>query len=221
MMLRAVIFKSICILCLLWVALPARMYAQTGLTGQETILFKEEFDDNDKQWPIINHGDTAFTQVENGHYILNIMNSSRWWALRLGILSGLSQEPNVLEMKMKITTDALPVDYGIIWNTVRQSTSVFNENVFLISNTREYCILKKENDTSYTLRDWTNSASIKINDYNVLRVEQEEDGTHTFYINNHKVTHGILPKTNLASYGFYVDAKTILSIDYVMLAVKK
>ena len=221
MRLRDFLFKSIGILGLLWVTLPARMYAQTGVTANETVLFKEEFDDNNNNWPIINHGDTAFTQVENGHYVLNIINSSRWWALRLGILSGLSQEPNVLEMKLKITTDSSNIDYGIIWNTVRQSTSVFNENSFLVSSTKAYAIYKKENDSSYTLKDWTNSAMVKVNDYNVLRIEQGEDGTHTFYINNQRVTHGKMPKSNLAIYGFYVDAKAILSVDYIMLAVKK
>ena len=77
MRLRDFLFKSIGILGLLWVTLPAQMYAQTGVTANETVLFKEEFDDNNNNWPIINHGDTAFTQVENGHYVLNIINSSQ------------------------------------------------------------------------------------------------------------------------------------------------
>lgn len=200
--------------------ISSQAFAQSsGTVPPTTDLLVEYFDGtSDNSWPTVNHGDSAIAKVKDGNYVLDIKNASRFWALRLGIIGEFNPAPDVLEMKMKLTSNAATAAYGIIWSTVRISERIFDEYSFLLTRDGTFGLMKRENGNTYTVKDWTQCTCINKTDYNTLRIEQSADGEHRFYINNQLVFQSKMSPTNLASIGFYCDAHTVLSTDYIHLA---
>lgn len=195
--------------------------AQQTALAEETLLLMENFDDNTaNSWPAINHGDSAIAGIKNGHYVLDILHSSRFWALRLGFVEGLTATPDLLEMKMKLTGE-VKAAYGILWSTVKKSERIFDEYSFLLNNADgAFAIFQRVDGKTLTIKEWTDCSCINTKDYNVLRIEESPGAEHRFYINGQLVYQGNMPATNLAGIGFYCDAHTILSTDYIKLAKK-
>lgn len=187
--------------------------------GKDSVLQMIEFNGSE-DIPQINHGDTAIAKTGNGHYVLDINKSNRFWALRLN--SGLTMpEPNVLEMKMKLEKKTLGTMYGLIWSAVRERPDFFDEYVFLISTAGEFYIYHKTEKGIIPVGPPGFSPSINTNGYNTLRVQQSADSLHQFYINDHLLIRTKLPKTNLSVFGFYVDPHNALYVDYIRFSVKK
>ena len=122
-----------------------------------------------------------------------------------------------------ITTQTKPQNAKISllcsrWSTIKKSERIFDEYSFLLARDRTFGLMKRENGNTYTVKDWMLCACINKTDYNTLHIEQSADGEHKFYINNQLVSQSKMSPTNLASIGFYCDAHTVLSIDYIRLA---
>ena len=194
--------------------LPLQLLAQ-----QETVAVLEEFDHDPSRFPSINHGDTAIAGMKDGHYVMDSKNANRFWALRLGAIT-TAFICNQLEMKMKLTTDDNSFGYGMIWNTEQKAMNIFDEYRFLVSKNGYFSVIQRQGGNDIVQKKWTACDCIQINDYNVLRVHQNTDSTHRFYINDKLVFEKKLPLTNLAKFGFYSSEHAILYIDRLKISLK-
>ena len=191
------------------------------LPAKETILLKEGFDGQPMiTVPQNNYGDTAFSSIRDGHYVLDARNSSRFWALRLQTPDGLSGRPTILEMKMKVSADSPRAQYGILWHTIRAAPRIFDEFVFMISRDGKFAVYSKVNDHPYPIQPWTSCDCVNKGSgvYNTLRIEEGEKGHYRFFVNEQLAFEGDLMIPTITTFGFYSDAHTILYIDYVKLA---
>jgi hypothetical protein len=189
--------------------------------AKETILLKEDFDSQ----PVIavpqyNYGDTAFATTKDGHYVLDAKNSSRFWALRLQTPDALPARPTILEMKMKVAADSPRAQYGILWHTTRTAPRIFNEYVFMISTDGKFTVYSKINDQPYALKPWKPCDCVNKGSgvYNTLRIEEGDKGHYRFFINEQLAYEDDLLIPTFTTFGFYSDAHTILSIDYIKFA---
>jgi hypothetical protein len=189
--------------------------------AKENVLLLEEFNpEATASWPELIHGDTASARVVDGNYVLDAWKASRFWALRLAIPSNLPAKPSILEMRMKVISDSNRADYGILWHSIQESKSVFDEYAFLISQTGEFTISFQVGGKKYSVKEWTPCGCIKKNDYNILRLERTPDRNCRFFINNQFVYQRVMANTDLTTMGFYSDAHSVLKVDYLKLATQ-
>ena len=189
--------------------------------AKEVVLLKEEFDGPPLMaLPEYNYGDTAFASVRDGHYVLDSRNSRRFWALRLETPAGLTARPTVLEMKMKVSTDSSNAQYGILWHTTHPAPHIFNEYVFTVYASGAFIIYAKINDQPYPVITRTPCTCVNKGSgaYNTLRIEEGAKGHYRFFVNDQPVYEGDLLIPTINTFGFYSDAHTLLSVDYVKFA---
>ena len=208
----------------IFIFFPCAMKAQDQATvrpAKEVILLKEEFAGPPLMIvPEYNYGDTAFASIKDGHYVLDARNSRRFWALRLETPASLPARPTILEMKMKVSADSSSAQYGILWHTTHTAPHIFNEYVFTVYASGSFIIYVKINDQPYPLITATPCTCVNKGSgvYNTLRIEEWDKGHYRFFINDQSVYEGDLLIPTISTFGFYSDAHTVLSVDYVKFA---
>jgi hypothetical protein len=193
-------------------------YTQNKNDSTELIL-DEDFMGSNNNWPIINHGDTAFTKLTDGHYILNVRNANRFWALRMQPLQIVAR-PTELEIRLMATSIDDAAYYGIIFNVVKKASDIFDEFRFLISKDGYYAVVERVDGHNVVHVRGTSCSCVKDH-YNVLRVSKTADSVHRFYINDRQVYQKKLTFSDLFTFGFYVDAHSVLFVDRVKMSIKR
>ncbi|HVI47234.1 MAG TPA: hypothetical protein VM802_20315 [Chitinophaga sp.] len=193
--------------------------AQHTLPAQSNVIITdEEFDDNSRNWSLVNHENIVFTKIENGQFIMDATKYAKFWAIHYNIEDWFQQKPDGMELKVKIIAAANSM-IGIMWNAEKNKAGGFNEYSFLINQNGAFSIQQKVDEDMIIIKDWTACPDIKPQDYNMLRITQDTKGKHRFYINGHEVFNVSLPATNFYNIGYYCNKNTALSIDYLKFTV--
>lgn len=193
--------------------------AQKADPSRDSLLYLSEFN-SDIEGPSINHGDTAISKVENGHFVMDVKRANRYWTLHLGA-DALATTLTFIEIKLKVTSDSTNRSFGLCWHAKLNDQQVWEDFDFLLATNNTYSIFYSKNDhDDIQLSGWKPCACINSTDYNILRIERF-DNLYKFYINNTLVYQRQLPRLNLMFGGLYVHPHAILYVDYVKMGVFK
>jgi len=153
------------------------------LIAQDKIAFEEYFDNNDKEWYIIDDENCRFA-VEDGHYIVRHKRTTGSWSSWNGVRFDANHNYEV-ECKLKLTDGVDNYGYGIFFKDQRWSENE-KYHYFIISGNKQYklSVWNKEKDETTAYKDWTEDDCVNsFNEYNILRIKRKDDVTR-FYIND-------------------------------------
>jgi len=182
------------------------IFLSNNIFAQDSILFFDDFDNNINKWDII----------ENQNFITNIEKSEMIIFNKTGSISQLKTfyiNPNnnfSIETSIKQSIGDINLPYGIIFGAIDWD----NLYCFSISSNGFYQIFKIQDGKFYSIKEWTETAMLYPKYYkNILAIENK-DNSLLFKINNETV----FLKKDLnffgTKYGFFVDGKIKIKIDY-------
>ena len=194
--------------------------AQKADSSKDSILYQSQFD-TEKEGPSINHGDTAISKVEKGNFVMNIKKSNRFWTLHMSSPGGLTTQPEILEVKLKVAADSLPGVYGFSFNSQLMANNTWDDFIFLLSTDKQFCIFSNKSEKGIPISGWQPSFYVNSTGYNLVRIEVRTGDLYQFYINDELVYQIKLQPLTLMFGALYTDPHSILSVDFYKVAVFK
>ena len=193
--------------------------AKTNAASQ-TLLFEENFDNNNKQWALWDN-DGSSAQMYNGNYRFTVKNSNNYasWYSIPGLASDQSKD-FAIETKMFLnsTETGNPNDsYWLLWGLGNDGKSFY---AFGIYPEGKFQYGKNVNGSWDGKAGKIYAAAINagINRSNSLRVEKRKDSIF-FFINGIEVYKAAYEtfNSNHAGIGFQLNNKKQLDIDYLKI----
>ncbi|PQJ78465.1 hypothetical protein BTO18_04335 [Polaribacter porphyrae] len=184
----------------------------TKNTNSKTILF-EGFNNNDNQWSISNTENVRLA-IENGNYNINHKRETGGWATTIKKYINTSRDYRITA-QIKKSSGIQNNGYGITFGKKDNN----NLNNFLVSGDGSFKVVKFDNGTKTTVKNWTKSSKIKTGNgvYNYLKIEKQ--GTaYKFFINSNLVHTSYSIKSYGDSMGFILYDRQAISVGYVNLA---
>lgn len=174
-------------------------------TYKNTIIFKENFSNNNNLWYTENKKDTVIRIIKDSAYIFNNLIESRMNIYQTVYL--LRNYDYTIECTTKWLKGVTDFAYGIMWG----SKDMDNYNEFVIAADGSYRLSAYSNDNS-TSGDWTKDSIINKKGTNIFTVKKNSDSLYLYI--NHKLIATYMDIILLGNgIGFIVDNKQTIAFD--------
>ena len=180
-------------------------------TSSKTILF-EGFNDNKNSWSIRDDENVRLA-IQSGDYILDHKRETGGWTATINKYINTNGNFRITGQFKKVS-GTQNNGYGLVFGKKNKD----NQNMFLISGSGSYKILKFENGQEKLVKNWTNSSYIKTGNgkYNYLKV-QKVGSALKFYINSNLVYTSYSSKFYGNSTGFAAYDQQRINIGYLSI----
>ena len=179
-------------------------------TSESHIIFQDNFDSNDQNWPIFN--DTSgMGLIENGKYFLEhkIDDSDYWYSLYL--YKDLNGDYTI-ETSIAYLEGVEDFNYGVIWfrkDNYNHYYLYLTDNKFYIGYIYNY--------NEHMVSDWTQSESIKTNgEMNKIKIEITVHHFNLFINNELIYEHDALSAVG-DEFGYKLQSKGKIAIDNLLI----
>jgi hypothetical protein len=180
-------------------------------TGSKVILF-EGFNNNDNNWSTRDDSNVRLA-VQGGDYIMDHKRESGGWSATINRSIDKSRNFRITGQIKKVS-GTQNNGFGLVFGKENNS----NQNMFLISGSGSYKIMKFEEGTEKLIKNWTSSSHIKTGNgkYNYLKV-QKVGSTFKFYINSNLVHTAYSVKLYGNSTGFALYDRQSIRVGYLSM----
>ena len=204
-------FKGILFVILILISLASCKKEEVEeIDPQRNILFQEDFNNNDKNWPIIEDS-AVITSLENGKYYIEHTIADLNSYFYIYINSILNNEYTI-ETSFNFIEGVEDFMYGLIWfrkDSFNHYYLYFNDNKFLIGYIYNY--------KHHLISDWTESESIKLNGEQ-NKIELKISGSHFDLFINDDLVYGHDAEAAIGKKaGFKVRSKGKIAIDDILM----
>lgn len=196
---------------ILYLIIYCCMFSTTLLNAQENVLFREDFDNNDRQW-LIQDQDGVTTSVAEGVYRIQHKNKKSGRVFHQDVYINPKFD-FYIETKLTQVKGTRKHGSGLLWGM----EDVGNMYSFLITNDGYFRISMFKKRKYYHIKAWAHSKHIKgIGKANVLAVEKKRFVLN-YYINGHKVHQTPYPPLFGNKIGFDINYNTVIEVDYLLV----
>jgi hypothetical protein len=183
-------------------------YAQSS---EQTVLYREDFNDNSLSWAMGNRGSSAVYEINNGHYFFEYIGSGLGW-------STINSFPITYPSKYSIEVSlrklyGIEAGYGLVFG----GYDISNIHMFTITSNGYYRIANFIDAEFNDISGWKQNPNIKgVNTVNILRIDIDGN-TATYHINDQ-----VIEKTTISNFfgdklGVIIYQKQKIDIDYIQV----
>lgn len=169
------------------------------------ILVNEEFSSSENAFLKEVTADTYNAKILNGIYKINFSSDKYWF----NFMTSKYIKPSdnfVIETKIKYIGGKNGYGFGLVFGNINYE----NSNYFLVTGNGFYKIMSSKKGVDNEYDGWVESSLVKVDSYNVIRIEKTDD-LYKFFIN------GTLVETldNIEIYGFNqgISVQNMINVD--------
>ena len=182
-----------------------------GLSAQENVFFREDFNDNQNKWLIQDNKD-ATTQIVDGVYRINHRNRKSGRVFHKDIYINPKQD-FYIELKFTQLKGTKKHGSGLMWGMA----DIGNMYSFIITHDGYYRISMFKKRKYYNIKSWSPSKHIRsLGKPNVLAIAKKRF-VLTFYINGNKVHEIEYPPLFGTKVGLDVNYNMLLEADHLII----
>ncbi len=196
---------------ILYLIMNCCLFSTALLTAQDHVLFREDFENNDRQW-LIQNQEGVTTAVADGVYRIQHKNRKSGRVFHHDIY--INPRHNFyIETKLTQVRGTRKHGSGLLWGM----KDVGNMYSFIITNDGYFRISMFKKRKYYHVKAWTYSKYINgMGKPNVLAVEKKRFVLN-YYINGHKVHQTPYPPLFGNKIGFDINYNTLVEVDYLLV----
>ena len=179
-------------------------------TAQSQIkeIFRDDFKDNEKLWPIIDV-EIASSTFENGNYVISCKRDKEKYLYLRSIYFDPYEDFSV-ESKLKLENGQADQSFGMVWGASDEK-SYYS---FEITSSGRAVVVESNNSEYKEIKVAENVKVNPINEYNVLKFSKAGSSA-VFFLNDVKLFTVKITKSYGLFIGFVLNQKIKVAVDYI------